>query len=82
MRPAVVLAICALSVLLLPPARGSEPLAAVDVAAARDLVRSGGHRYLDVRLLGFENVKNMKGGFILWAENGFAVKKPEVKEEL
>jgi hypothetical protein len=52
----VVLAICALSALL-PPACDSEPLAAtvaaVDAAAARDLVRSGGHRYLDVRLLVF-----------------------------
>ncbi|GJN12973.1 hypothetical protein PR202_ga31302 [Eleusine coracana subsp. coracana] len=135
MRLAVVLAICALSALL-PPALCSEPLAAtvvaVDVTAARELVRSGGHRYLDVRTeeeirkghvedsvnvpylffsssgkamrclastgcrsgvrsqlacadlmaAGFENVKNMEGGFLSWVENGFAVKKPEVQEEL
>ncbi|GJN36857.1 hypothetical protein PR202_gb25756 [Eleusine coracana subsp. coracana] len=33
-------------------------------------------------LIGFENVKNMEGGFLSWVENGFAVKKPEVQEEL
>jgi len=53
MRAAIALAICALSALLVA-ARGSEkpataPVAAVDVAAAGDLLRSGGHRYLDVR---------------------------------
>jgi len=53
MRPAILLTICTLSVLLLV-ARGSEkpspaPVVAVGVAAASDLIRSGGHRYLDVR---------------------------------
>jgi hypothetical protein len=53
MRPAILLTICTLSALLLV-ARGSEkspaaPVVAVGVAAASDLIRSGGHRYLDVR---------------------------------
>ncbi|XP_021318362.1 thiosulfate sulfurtransferase 18-like isoform X2 [Sorghum bicolor] len=53
MRPAILLTICTLSALLLV-ARGLEkpsvaPVVAVGVAAASDLIRSGGHRYLDVR---------------------------------
>ncbi|AQK42908.1 Rhodanese-like domain-containing protein 19 mitochondrial [Zea mays] len=55
MRSATLLTICTLSALLLV-ARGSEkpsaappPVVAVGVAAASDLIRSGGHRYLDVR---------------------------------
>jgi arsenate reductase len=53
MRAAIALTICALSALL-AAARGSEKpataaVAAVGVAAAGDLLRSGGHRYLDVR---------------------------------
>jgi hypothetical protein len=53
MRPAILLTICTLSALLLV-AHGSEkpsaaPVVAVGVAAASDLIRSGGHRYLDVR---------------------------------
>ncbi|KAF8688354.1 hypothetical protein HU200_042316 [Digitaria exilis] len=146
MRAAIALTICALSALL-AAARGSErPVAAVDVAAASDLVRSGGHRYLDVRTeeefrnghvkdslnvpyvfftsqgreknlkfikqvaahfdkqdsivvgcksgvrselacsdlmaAGFENVKNMEGGYDAWVENGFAVKKLQEQDEL
>ncbi|XP_072148315.1 thiosulfate sulfurtransferase 16, chloroplastic [Setaria viridis] len=147
MRAATALAICALSALLFA-ARGSEkpPVAAVDVAAAGDLVRSGGHRYLDVRTeeefrnghvedslnvpylfftsqgkeknpkfieqvaahfdkqdsivvgcksgvrselacfdlmaAGFENVKNIEGGYDAWVENGLAVKKPQAQDEL
>ncbi|KAL6841454.1 hypothetical protein ACP4OV_028731 [Aristida adscensionis] len=56
MRPAAMLAICALPallLLLLLPARGSKPfsaaVAAVDVAAASKLLGLGGYRYLDVR---------------------------------
>ncbi|CAN6182223.1 unnamed protein product [Urochloa humidicola] len=53
MRTAIALTICALSALLVA-ARGSEKppaatVAAVGVEAASDLLRSGGHRYLDVR---------------------------------
>jgi hypothetical protein len=50
MRAATALAICALSALLVA-ARGLEKsaVAAVDVLAAGDILRSGGHRYLDVR---------------------------------
>ncbi|CAM0150929.1 unnamed protein product [Urochloa decumbens] len=151
MRPAIALTICALFALLVA-ARGSEKppaaaVAAVGVAAASDLVVSGGHRYLDVRTekefrnghvvdslnvpylfftsqagreknpkfieqvaahfdkqdrivvgcksgvrselacfdlmaAGFENVKNMDGGYDAWVENGFAVKKPQAQDEL
>ncbi|AQK42909.1 Rhodanese-like domain-containing protein 19 mitochondrial [Zea mays] len=56
MRSATLLTICTLSALLLV-ARGSEkpsaappPVVAVGVAAASDLIRSGGHRYLDVSI--------------------------------
>ncbi|XP_066347582.1 thiosulfate sulfurtransferase 16, chloroplastic-like [Miscanthus floridulus] len=53
MRSAILLTICTLSALLLV-ARGSEEpsaalVVAVGVAAASHLIRSGGHRYLDVR---------------------------------
>ncbi|OEL29751.1 hypothetical protein BAE44_0009229 [Dichanthelium oligosanthes] len=174
MRAAIVLTICALSAVLVA-GRGSEkpsaaPVAAVDVAAAGDLVRSGGHRYLDVRTeeefrnghvkdslnvpyvfftsqgkspkqlvfrsyigntsgkeknpkfieqihvdlylacscadphffswkgcksgvrselacidlmaAGFDNVKNLEGGYVAWVENGCAVKKPQAQDEL
>lgn len=49
MRAAIAFTICALSALLAAAHGSQKPVAAVDVAAASDLVRSGGHRYLDVR---------------------------------
>ncbi|CAN6195864.1 unnamed protein product [Urochloa humidicola] len=151
MRPAIALTICAVSALLVAARALEKPpaaaVAAVGVAATGDLLRSGGHRYLDVRTeeefrnghvedslnvpyvfftsqagkeknpkfieqvaahfdkqdsivvgcksgvrselacfdlmaAGFENVKNMEGGYDAWVENGFAVKKPLAQDEL
>uniref|UniRef100_A0A0E0P6D0 Rhodanese domain-containing protein n=1 Tax=Oryza rufipogon TaxID=4529 RepID=A0A0E0P6D0_ORYRU len=36
----------------------------------------------DLIAAGFKNVKNMEGGYMAWVENGLAVNKPLVQEEL
>uniref|UniRef100_A0A0D9W2X6 Rhodanese domain-containing protein n=1 Tax=Leersia perrieri TaxID=77586 RepID=A0A0D9W2X6_9ORYZ len=36
----------------------------------------------DLIAAGFKNVKNMEGGYMAWVENGLAVNKPQVHEEL
>lgn len=71
MRSAVLLTICTLSAVLLV-ARGSEkpsaaPVVAVGVAAASDLIRSSGHRYLDVRWPFFFNYYTCRVGWLLFS---------------
>ena len=70
------------AVVLVPRAAARAGAAGVDEVAHANRVPGLELGDAGAGVRGFENVKNMEGGYDAWVENDLAVKKPQAQDEL